>query len=333
MRVIPGSPDDSFFFHKLTGEGLDATPIGSCGTQTNLVMPFGAAALTDSELGLIHRWIESGAQCTSTGGEQPKKPGIASFTVDRRTPLAGESVSFLVVLEQAAPEGGQRVFIDMATTAMAAPRQVMVPAGQTMWKFDGFALRPTSRFTMTARMGDSTKDAVLRIGGLEVAEVLADPMGADDKLQWVKLHNRTTIPIDLNSNYQLKAGEGSYEFLSYNLSGTIPAGGCVVVGGPLQSPANAEPNYTQAADFVPDIPHGHAQAAGIGVFDRNAVPINGVPTPVDTMLIGPSNSAQLLGPDAEIASPYCSTPAQGTSALRTGALACTPAQMQPNTCL
>src|SRR4051812_43601229 len=30
MRVVPGHPEDSFFFHKLTGQGLNETPTGSC---------------------------------------------------------------------------------------------------------------------------------------------------------------------------------------------------------------------------------------------------------------------------------------------------------------
>jgi hypothetical protein len=50
------------------------------------------------------------------------------------------------------------------------------------------------------------------------------------------------------------------------------------------------------------------------------------------MLVGESNAAQLLGPDADLLSPHCATPAPGMSALRTAAGTCVQAEMQPRTC-
>jgi hypothetical protein len=336
MRVVPGHPEDSFFFHKLTGQGLNETPTGSCASETrsNLAMPYGASALDDSDLALVHNWIAAGAQCTGTGtGGQitPVAPAIASLASSRAVPVAGETFSVTVTLDKAAPEGGQMVALDMDQNVISAPVQLMVPAAAKTVKFDVYPLRPTSRFAIRAHVGESTKEFVLRIAGLEIAEVLADPTGTDDQLQWVKLHNRTALPIDLN-NYSLKAGQGSYGLVSVGLSGTIPAGGCVVVGGPVQSATNAEPTYSQLVDFSPNLPRGDVQAAGFAVFDNTRAPINGIPTPVDTMLVGGGNAAKLLGPDAEIATPYCGTPAEGLSALRTGTGTCVAAQMQPHSC-
>jgi hypothetical protein len=173
---------------------------------------------------------------------------------------------------------------------------------------------------------------VLRIAGLDIAEVLADPIGLDDERQWIKLRNRSSLPIDL-SGYQLRAGVSNYDLVTVPLVGTIPAGGCAVIGGPRRTLSNSEPVFAQAVNFTPDLPYAPAGAAGFALFDGDAAPVGGVSTPVDLMLVGANNTAQLVGPDAEIASPSCATPISGTSALRTGPTTCVQAEMQPNTCL
>lgn len=337
MRVVPGNPEDSFFFHKLTGQGLHETPTGAeCASEstTNLIMPYGAKPLDDRELALVHDWIAAGAECTNMGPGPigPAAPKIEGFTADRSTPLAGEAIRLTVTLDRPAPEGGQRIFIETDTSVLAAPLQVMVPASEQSVSFDSFALRPTSRFTVTARAGDSSRQIKLRIPGIEIAEVMANPLGPDDQLQWIKLRNRTALPLDLGG-YQLRAGENDYDLVIVQLTGTIPARGCVLIGGPGRSPENGEPSYTQEVDFAPDLPHSRPQAAGYAVFDRNADPVDGVETPVDTLLVGVHNNAQLLGPDAEVASPHCAAPMPSTSAVRSSEGGpCVQAPMQPSTC-
>lgn len=335
MRVVPGSPEDSFFFHKLTGQGLDEKPTGSCGgTQTNLLMPFGASALADDELQLVHDWIAAGAACTPSGKHRPNPaqgPAVASITASSTAPVPGEAIVITVTLDRAAPEGGQRIVLELDTTALSAPVQVDIPAGSLSTRFEAYALRPTSRFPLRARTTDSAKELLLRVGGLGIAEVLSDPIGDDDQLQWIKLRNSGSLPIDL-TGYSLRSGQGNYDLVSIELTGSIPAGGCVVIGGPIQSGANGEPVYSQLVNFTPDLPHAGDQAAGFAVFDRSAAPAGGVQTPVDTMLVGVHNSARLLGPDAEIATPHCGPPAAGLSARRTAAGTCVSAVMQPNAC-
>jgi hypothetical protein len=334
MRIVPGAPEESFFFHKLTGQGLHETPTGSCSneTKTNLIMPYGASELTPDEIDLVHNWIAAGAKCSGTGGPaRPTSPAISSFTANRPAPLAGESIAFTLTLDQAAKDGGQTIELETDTSVLAAPLQVMVPATLTTVKFEAFALRPTSRFTVRARTAESTKEIVLRVAGLEVAEVMADPIGTDDGTQWIKIRNRSVLPIDLTS-YQLKAGENNYSLVTVNLTGTLPAGSCAVIGGPAQTGSNGEPVFTQLHDFTPNLPHTGTQAAGIALFDRNAAMVGGVVTPVDTMLVGANNGARLQGPDGEVANPYCGTPVPGMSALRTGARTCVQAQMQPSSC-
>ncbi len=338
MRVVPGQPENSFFFHKLTGQGLEQVPTSNCGsdssntTVTNLLMPYGASELPDDELQLVHGWIAAGAPCEPDDpGPGPDAPTIASLTATSRAPLAGQTIAITVTLDQAAPERGQLIAIETDSSALTAPVQMVVPASETSVQFEAYALRPTSRFTVRARAGQSSQELVLRIAGLDIAEVLADPAGEDDQLQWIKLHNRSSLGIDLSS-YRLQAGQGNYDLVTVALAGSIPAGGCVVVGGPSLSGTNSEPNFAQAVDFTPNLPYMGTQAAGFAVFDGSATPLGGVMTPVDTMLVGMTNHTQLLGPDAEIATPHCGTPTPGLSALRTGPGTCMQSDMQPHAC-
>jgi hypothetical protein len=334
MRVVPGRPEDSFFFHKLTGEGLHQTPTGSCGNEskTNYPMPYGAKALGAGDIALVEGWIAAGAQCSDDVAPPPIAASIASLASTRGAPLVGEGITFTVTLDRPAPEGGQKITIATDTSALSAPVLVTVPASQTTARFDALALRPTTRFVLRATSGESAKEIMLRIGGFEIAEVLANPVGIDDRLQWIKLRNRGSLPIAL-SDYQLKAGQSNYGLVSVDLTGTIAPGGCAVIGGPIQSDANGNPVYSQPMDFSPDLPWAGLQAAGFALFDRNAAPVGGIVTPVDAMLVGKHNDARLVGPDAELARPYCDTPGHGYSALRTGLTTCAQAVPQPNACL
>lgn len=336
LRVVPGNPDASFFFHKLSGEGLAATPTSDCGsgsaTRTNFLMPFGAAALSGAELELVRGWIADGAMCDGEDSDPKSQgPAIATIIATTTAPLAGETVSFTVTLDRAAPEGGQMLELTTDQTMLSAPTQHLIPAGSTSIRFDGFAGRPTSRFTLRARTGESSKELVLRVTGLEIAEVLADPQGDDDGLQWIKLRNRSSVELNL-SEYRLQAGQANYDVMSVDLTGTLPPGGCAVIGGPIQSGSNSDPVYSQVENFTPDLPHAGTQAAGFAVFDNHATPLGGLLTPVDALLVGVENHTQLLDPDAEIATPHCGTPLTGTSALRTSAVTCIQSQMQPAAC-
>jgi len=55
MRVEPGQPEASYLYLKLVGNHSE---VGGSGER----MPFGESPLGDTELELIRRWIESGAE-------------------------------------------------------------------------------------------------------------------------------------------------------------------------------------------------------------------------------------------------------------------------------
>jgi hypothetical protein len=334
MRVVPGKPEESFFYHKLANTGLHDLPTDSCSddAKTNLPMPYGAKLLSSEDLKLVHSWIAGGAQCELSGPLPiPAGPAIASITATKTAPLPGEAITVTITLDQDAPEGGEKVNIATGSNALDAPLLVTVPAGKKTAQFEAFAQRPTSRFALRASTEEGERSLTLRVAGLEIAEVLLDPEGADDQMQWIKLRNRGPNALNL-SGYQLRAGQGSYGLMTMNLAGTIPAGGCGVIGGPIQGSANSSPTFLQAIDFAPDLPFLGAQATGVAVFDTGAGTVGGVATPVDAMILGTTNGG-LLDPDAEVAAPYCDKPATGFSASRTGARTCVQATLQPSSCL
>jgi hypothetical protein len=334
-RVVPGDPSASFFLHKLTGEGLSDTPTGDCGfgsqTRTNALMPLGGSELTEDELKVVRGWISAGASCEPTGSGS-QGPQLTALTASKSAPLAGEMFMVTLELDRPAPANGQAVTVDVDQMGLLlAPSKVVVGEGTMSVKFNAYPQRPASRFTLRARSGNSTKEIVLRIGGVEIAEVLADPVGSNDGLQWVKIRNTSPFAINLN-NYRLRVGVDNYSLISVDLGGMLGPNNCALIGGPLKSSANGDPSsYWQEVDFEPNLPSGAGNATGFALFDRVNPPVGGVPTPVDTMIVGSSNTA-IVDPDGTLPSPGCSTPVTGRSAQRTGTDTCAQAIMQPNVC-
>ena len=329
--VVAGDPDASFLMHKLTGAALTEVPDGNCSSTTNAPMPFGASTLPADEIALVRAWIAAGAPCDGGGPVPPPAPSglaIASVTVDQAAPLAGEVVAFTVTLDGPAPEGGQGIDLQTDGRALSAPILVYVPAGQTQATFEAYAQRPSSLFTLVARVGASSKSAELRVTGLEVAEALADA-GQGDHSQWVKLRNRSSLPIDL-TGFRLQVGQTSYGLITAPLTGPAARGSCLVVGDVTGPAPSGDAVGFQQIDYTPDLPTTGAQAAGYALFDGGAAQ-TGAP-PIDTMLVGASNQAQLLGVDGQAAAPACATPPAGSSARRTGAAACVPSVPQLTQC-
>jgi hypothetical protein len=332
MLVVPGNPDDSFLMNKLTGTGLSDVPSTDCSDGSNMAMPFGASELPTHELALVRDWIAAGAQCESIEDEPDpviSPPTIASLTVDRAAPLAGELVTFTVTLTKPAPAIGQVVDLQTTSLALSAPVQVFVVGGESETTFDAFAERPTSLFTVIASTGNDSKMIQLRVAGIEVAEVLSD--NGDARSQWIKIHNRTSLTLDL-SGYRFQAGQTSYGLIAVALEGTIAPGSCALIGGPKNSHANRRLEFDHLVDFTPDLPTAGSQATGYAVFDSTAAAIGGIKLPVDTLLAGENNNAQLLGADGQIAAPGCTTAPVGSSVLRTGIAQCASSVPQPTQC-
>src|SRR5437660_1540066 len=130
------------------------------------------------------------------------------------------------------------------------------------------------------RRGGGWADLQLAVDGLALGEVFYDAVGVDDAMEWIELANTGSVPIDL-SHYSLGAGRTSYTYTKAQLSGTLPAGGCAVIGGPASSPANGAPLYALELNFSPDLPNGGDDASGIAIFDLHASELDAATLPLD----------------------------------------------------
>jgi hypothetical protein len=126
--------------------------------------------------------------------------------------------------------------------------------------------------------------------GLILSEVFYDLTGTDDGFEWVEILNDSAAPIDL-ATYKLGYGGGTYATANYALSGTIPAGGCIVVGGTQSTAANFAPVYTIGRDFNPDIQNSGTRADAIGLFNGTIGTI-----PLDKVIYGGGNDDRFLDP-------------------------------------
>ncbi|MCZ7682678.1 MAG: lamin tail domain-containing protein [Sandaracinaceae bacterium] len=130
-------------------------------------------------------------------------------------------------------------------------------------------------------------------GGLVITEVFYNAVGADDQLEWVELHNTSGATVDL-SGYSIGAGGADYTYSVYQLSGSIPPGGCRVVGGPVSGAANGAPLFGQAADFAPDVQNSGTVADGVALFAVPASSITPASVPIDAVIYGVENGTGLL---------------------------------------
>jgi len=126
------------------------------------------------------------------------------------------------------------------------------------------------------------------VGRLQLSEVLYDSQGGDDGNEWIEIYNGTGAAIDL-STYSLGNGGANYLASVVQLSGTIPAGGCFLVGGP-----NGGHAYNQVFNFAPDLENSGNTADGIALFNVPAASLTANTVPIDAVIYGVSNTSGLL---------------------------------------
>jgi hypothetical protein len=326
MRVVPGQPDQSYLYHKVAGDDLGSNPDGTCAGLANGTpsrMPLGGVPLCQGQIDQIKAWITAGATCDTTAsdagtdsgggdatppldaGYDSGQPPVVSITSSMSIFNAGQQVNATVVLGSPAPPTGVSVLLTASDpTVLAVPSAVFVAAGQASGSFVLTGLRPGSASVQgtTGGPGASLSEVVL---GLYIAEVFYWGYSGTDGEQWVRIYNGTANAIDL-SQYSIGAGRSSYAETAVQLSGTIAAGGCFVVGGPTSNGDNAYPTYSQVAHFVPNIPNGGTSGAGVGIFSVPATGLTASTHPLDSVVYGDSNSGNLVARDGSIAAPVMS---------------------------
>lgn len=156
---------------------------------------------------------------------------------------------------------------------------------------DATTTADASATTDTAGSSSSTGDAPAPCR-LLLDEVFNDPDTLDNGLEWVELYNPCDDEIDL-TGYSLAWGGETYAD-ALDLVGTVGAGQCFVVGGPMSSASNADPVFDQAIDFTPDLQNTTNGAAdAVALFDVPAAEIDLDTLPIDAVIYGDRNVAEL----------------------------------------
>jgi hypothetical protein len=253
---------------------------------------------------------------------------IATATVTPNTMAPGSPSQGQVTLVQQAGQLGVEVnLIPSALGMLTVPDMVQVPAWGMGATFTVTALAPGSTTlgfttgnppitTPIVVQGTPTPPMQGAGGSLALSEVYYNPTGSDPTgLQWVEIANVGTVPVDL-SGYSLAAGGSSYGAIRASLgSMMLPPDGCLVVGGPTDLPtANPQANvFTVAEAFSPNLSTGATPANGVALFNVPVgQPLPAGAVPVDAVVYGTANTNQLVGPDAQPATPVPSV-GPGTS--------------------
>jgi len=182
------------------------------------------------------------------------------------------------------------------------------------------------RFVLEATGSDGepvTAELVVRVvpdlSRLLLSEVLYDAEGADDRLEWIELHNDAPYPIGL-SGVAVGWGGGSFAWQTLQLPDVeVAAGACVVVGGPDSSDANAAPEIDVPVDFEEDLQNGGGWADGVALFSANADEIDETTVPFAAVVYGDAvdPADTFTGPDGDpVAAPHVHDVPGGRSVFR-----------------
>jgi len=224
---------------------------------------------------------------------------LSALTPAQDTARAGKDLVFAVELAAAEPTDVAVELKSSDASALEVPASITIPAGRVHATFSAHARRP-GQVDVSASLNGTRITTAVRVDGLVLSEVFYKPAsGVPNQLQWIEIANQADVPLDL-STYSI--GAGTHDFMTTRLALpiTIPARGCIVVGGPVSSPANYLPSFALAQDLSPNLGFGGATAAGIGLFASTVEGMSATLRPIDVLVYAGENT-QLLGPDGQLA--------------------------------
>lgn len=169
--------------------------------------------------------------------------------------------------------------------------------------------------------GAGTESSGTTTGGTDachpiLAEVLYDPNGGNGSNQWIRLYNPCPADIEL-TGYSLGWGGNDYAAQGGDLSGTIVAGECFLLGGPTSNPNSYDPVFDLVLDFSADLQIGDSAADGIALFADVEANIDPGTLPVDAVIYGADNSNALIDTAGNVPDPYVESAPESQSIRRT----------------
>jgi hypothetical protein len=250
--------------------------------------------------------------------------GVISLEPTELTMVSGASESLQLDLKFPASAEGEVVHVSTEPEGLVeAPASLVVSAGQISATFDVTALSITGDVNVHVGLQPGVAEASVTIHltekptvGLVLVEVFYDPPSSDDGLEWVKLYNGTTTSISLDA-YSLGWGGADYTNGKVNLSGSVPAGGCFIVGGPFTTEVNGSPVFDQSYNFNPDIQNSGSTADGVALFSLTSANVTSTTVPIDAVLYGDINKNGLLNPSGVPGEVDVAKAPSGHSLLRT----------------
>ncbi|TNF25668.1 MAG: hypothetical protein EP329_22695 [Deltaproteobacteria bacterium] len=248
-------------------------------------------------------------------------PAPASLVPGGDVVTTGETATFTLTLDTPAPPAGLDVTLSATGPFETVPATVSFAAGEMEQTFDVVAKSDaTGVITVTATTTAGTLDGDVEVidavlVGLLLDEVFYNPADADDGLEWVRLYNGTGAAVDL-SGYSLGWGGNDYTYGTMQLSGTVAAGACFLVGGPTSNASNGAPTFDQTTKFDPNIQNSGATADGVALFNVQASAITGSTVPIDAVIYGDANTNNLKDGSGAAPAPHTAAAAPGSSLVR-----------------
>ncbi len=286
--------------------GLLSGNENSLEAPASVTVPEGMTAVSVPLSGLL---VHSGVTLTATLGDDDadvvvevldpaRIPLVVDLVSDGGLVLIGSTVDYTASLDIPARPGGELLALSLDPGTFAtAPVTATVPEGTLSVTFGvgavAVGLEELCAGTAEGTLCIPVETTDLPPLGLVLSEVFYDADSSDDGLEWVELYNGTAAAIDLSA-YALAWGGSDWSTGGLQLSGTIAAHGCFVVGGPTSSADNGNPNITLVEDLDPDLQNSGAQADGVGLFAMVEDDVEGDSVPQDAVIYGGTNDVGLI---------------------------------------
>ena len=298
---------------------------GHVGVAATVLVPEGSDTVEVPLSGLVAS--EAPVTITATLNGTSLEAGVLVVAADREaapvtvTPaadsvVAGAALDVEVTLDIPAPAGTTLDVVASPLGLLSVPATVAVPEDAVQITFEVLG-QAVGEATLTVSTDAGSADADIDVVeapalGLVLSEVLYDAPDDDNGLEWIEIYNGMDAAIDLSA-YSIGAGGTDYTYLIYALSGTIPAGGCWVIGGPTSSELNGEPVFDLAGDFPQDLQNAGSATDGVALFALAAGDVTALSVPLDAVLYDSPNNNGLLDETGAIGAPDVDDAPAGSS--------------------